>query len=500
MKNDLSEVHFPQLINNDNMENYAIMEGISFVEESWTLMPKPGIINTEDEYDWTDINNGDYTTPVKNQNGCGSCWVFAATGVLESIIKIREGCSSFNPDLSEQYVLSCLPLSGSCLGGWAYRVFLYIMDISQDGNGCNGIIQESCFPYQTNDEISCYLKCDDWQDTLIPIKDHGFFIPDGSPTDWDRIKSQIRSTGPVTACMYVTEDFIRWGSTHHYKSDYYHNTSSNGGINHIIMIVGWKDDETIDNGGYWICKNSWGEEWGTNGFFNIEYGTLNIDNQFSMISWVDYDNTSFNWPPTAIIDGPLYGMVSKNITCSAESSFDPDRDDLTYIWDFGDGSTITGNIVNHSYQSYGTYTITLQVIDSNGQQSSTTAPASIQRFNRRPNKLQLLGPTIISTNIEHTFEIVASDPENGHLNYIINWGDDTENQCIGPVKSDEHIQVNHAWHDPGIYLITLYAEDMIGEQSRTETYCVFILNSRTTQWIQLFYKIIDEPILKDLET
>ena len=50
----------------------------------------------------------DWTTPAKNQRRCSSCIIFGIIGALESIIKIREGCADFNPDLSEQYIMSCI--------------------------------------------------------------------------------------------------------------------------------------------------------------------------------------------------------------------------------------------------------------------------------------------------------------------------------------------------------------------------------------------------------
>jgi len=38
-----------------------------------------------------------------------------------------------------------------------------------------------------------------------------------------------------------------------------------------------------------------------------------------------------------------------------------------FVWNFGDVSTQTGQVVNHTYQSSGTYTVTLTITDSSGQ-------------------------------------------------------------------------------------------------------------------------------------
>ena len=43
-------------------------------------------------------------------------------------------------------------------------------------------------------------------------------------------------------------------------------------IDHAIKLVGWKDDATIPNGGYWIVQNNWNTTWGESGYMRIAYG------------------------------------------------------------------------------------------------------------------------------------------------------------------------------------------------------------------------------------
>ena len=112
----------------------------------------------------------------------GDCGVFSALGALESIIKIRENCADINPDLSEQYVLSCLPAAAQEYGkGCTYGVlpsnaYKYIMSTTPEGNHHNGITWESCFPYQARDYsqgLTYNQICDDWLEYLVPITDYG---------------------------------------------------------------------------------------------------------------------------------------------------------------------------------------------------------------------------------------------------------------------------------------------------------------------------------------
>ncbi len=346
-------------IENKSIPGFGVMQNVlsyyrKEVEKPHAIAPLPHY------FSWLD---GGWVTPAKNQGNCGSCWDFAAIGALESIIKIREGIAALNPDLSEQYVMSCLPNAGSCKGGSPYLAYYYIKSTSSEGNYHNGIVTEDCFPYEAKDWIPCSHKCSNWEEKLVPIKDYGYWIPDGSNEDRQRIKTQIMENGPVVSFMDATQDFTKWGLYHHNSTDYYPYKRGRG-INHCIVILGWKDDDSIPHGGYWICKNSWGKYWGYNGFFNIEYGSLNIDSY--EITWVDYDSNAYNWPPAADAGGPYFGSVGQEIIFDGSKSND-DGKIVEWNWQFGDGSSANGSKIKHSYNKRGIYNVILQVKDEDGK-------------------------------------------------------------------------------------------------------------------------------------
>lgn len=68
--------------------------------------------------------------------------------------------------------------------------------------------------------------------------------------------------------MYVYEDFP------HYKEGIYSQVWGQYKGNHAICIVGYNTSGYTD---YWICKNSWGADWGENGFFMIKMGECGIE-------------------------------------------------------------------------------------------------------------------------------------------------------------------------------------------------------------------------------
>lgn len=213
--------------------------------------PLSPLLNTyiPGQLDWRN-NAGDWVTPVRDQLGCGGCWAFSALAVIEARINIELNDSNYNPDLSEQDVISCNGL-GNCNGG----LETYALDYAKS----NGVVRESCFPYQGGDGI-CSDKCPDWQNQTSKILDYSMFSGPSA------IKQAISQYGPVTAYMAVYDDFYFYNhGVYKWAWGYFEGY-------HSIAVVGYNDA-----GKYWICKNSWGTGWGENGYFRIDYSEDVLD-------------------------------------------------------------------------------------------------------------------------------------------------------------------------------------------------------------------------------
>lgn len=359
------------------------------------------VIDLPDHFSWTEYEGEDWTTPARDQGDCGSCWLFAALGTFESIINIREGRANLDPDLSEQYVLSCLPEAGSCSGGTVEGALYYIADTSDAGNNCNGVITESCFPYQASDDVPCSAKSNDWMEYLVPIKNCRH-VDLGYDTYRVRevLKSWIMENGPVATNMYVTELFGLWGVIFHNLKFYFPYIDITDNVyNHCVVIVGWKDDPSIRRGGYWICKNSWGTDWGDNGFFSIEYGSLNVADE---IIWVDYDPESFDWPPGA---------------------------------DYNNFNQESGN----------------------PSQMIRRYPINLGRC--IPDVPTITGPISGIAGTEYEYNITTTAPCGDDVYYYVEWGDHQTEEWIGPYESGKEITVKHTWSKSGSYEIKVKARD-----------------------------------------
>ncbi|HEY4657440.1 MAG TPA: PKD domain-containing protein, partial [Candidatus Bathyarchaeia archaeon] len=74
-----------------------------------------------------------------------------------------------------------------------------------------------------------------------------------------------------------------------------------------------------------------------------------------------------NAPPVATFTGSSNSVFTGGtVTFDATSSSDIDGTIVSYLWDFGDGSTGSGATASHSYANGGTYTVRLTVTDNQG--------------------------------------------------------------------------------------------------------------------------------------
>jgi len=188
---------------------------------------------------------------VKNQGDCGSCWTFSTSGCLESAHAIATGKLV---TLSEQQLIDCAGdfNNNGCNGGLPSQAFEYIYY-----NG--GLDTEDSYPYEGEDDSCRY------DPSNIGAKVTG--IVNITQNDENGLLDAVATVGPVSICFDVADDFMDY-SGGVYSSDECGSQPSD--VNHAVLVVGY--NVTSDATDYWIVKNSWGADWGLDGYFWIERG------------------------------------------------------------------------------------------------------------------------------------------------------------------------------------------------------------------------------------
>lgn len=210
---------------------------------------------------------------VGNQGGnsgslCGSCWAFATTGVLEGQI------SKFGElkELSEQYLMDCFRGEG-CKGGVPADALRFIKK-----NG-GRIPTDENYPYEGKNQF-CRAEA-----PLEDLQLGDFIVINTSKYNELILRSMVYHFGPtiVTMPWWNSGDdgfvFYNDGVFECAGDNVWNANRTNG---HALLIVGYGTDEEL--GDYWLLKNSWGTNWGLDGYAKLSRRAENVCNFVSSIA------------------------------------------------------------------------------------------------------------------------------------------------------------------------------------------------------------------------
>jgi C1A family cysteine protease len=201
--------------------------------------------------------------PARYQEGCGSCWAFAAAAAFEiSYCIVNPDARPADVDVSEQHILSCA--AGSCIGTLPEIALRWMKN--------HRIAEESAIVYQGRD-----FDCPQQNAPTDYITQDWGYVKVSNPLYPSRqdLKEAICRHGSVISCMTTTDKFHRdgWG-TDAQRSAIFRETPDLP-TNHVVTLVGWDDDRRA-----WLVRNSWGTRgdrpWGMDGYCWIGYGCYNI--------------------------------------------------------------------------------------------------------------------------------------------------------------------------------------------------------------------------------
>lgn len=164
-----------------------------------------------------------------------------------------------------------------------------------------------------------------------------------------------------------------------------------------------------------------------------------------------------NAPPVARIDVKPVAAIDEPVTVDASKSVDSDGQIVHYQWDFGDGSSGSGQKTEHSWKHPGKYTIQLTITDDATVGNSEKTEKQTIVINAPPVP-DIKAGRVIAADTPMTFDATGSnDPDGRIVQFFWDMGD--ENKKQGPV-------IDHAYQLPGEYQGKLTVVDDSGTLNR----------------------------------
>lgn len=358
------------------MKNLQELPAVPDIKSDFRAVPEAGrVAELPSKFD---AREEGIVTSVKNQMPYGACWAFAMASAMETSL-LRRGAGIF--DLSEEHLCYFFANRvGDVLGNTDNDYNYHNMynwtgekDYHEGGNDMlaaeflstwSGMAAEDEFPLLTNPSHTEFI-----------YQNHDFsgaykteaYLEDSVFSDYsvERMKQLLLEYSSVSI-MYKAVDSYYNPDTAAYSC------TTSGGVNHVVTVVGWDDTFSKENfnevsnvsaDGAWIVKNSWGENWGENGYFYLSYEDKSISTLVcaTAVPYPEYSNNYFYDGSSGISSYPL--AAGEGMACIFETKAG------------GKHQEILGEVVTHTWTDNTVYSIQVytNLKDRNNPLSGTPA-------------------------------------------------------------------------------------------------------------------------------
>lgn len=242
-------------------------------------------------------NNDNLPHYVGNQQGTNICWAFASLTAFESSL-YKMGVTNYEANLNFSeldlaYTTQVANRDGLNVSGGTFDLAYEYLSSGQ--GPVNEKANETTSNYAWTSDVNAtnYYA----QNFYADREKSGYFaleacyypsrssLEGSAKTDLrNSIKNHIKTYGAVSASIFMDKGSV-------YEKFYYNYTGIKS-ANHAITLIGWDDDvtctlyDTVYTGAY-IAQNSYGTDFGDNGYFYVMYDDTNVEENVNGFVRVD---------------------------------------------------------------------------------------------------------------------------------------------------------------------------------------------------------------------
>jgi len=213
-----------------------------------------------DAFDWRNKDGTNFLESVVTQGDCGSCYTISTVHMLTARNKIRAGTTK-QPSFSVSFPLYCSEYNQGCDGGYGFLQSKWNEDV--------GLVPASCSPFSTGGGSCKVTKNCDLGGKRYRAHNHHYVGGYYGASDAESIKQELVEKGPLVMSFEPQEDFM------YYKNGVYKSGPNKihqewEQVDHAVLLIGYGVE---GQQAFWTMQNSWGADWGEDGYFRMARGS-----------------------------------------------------------------------------------------------------------------------------------------------------------------------------------------------------------------------------------
>jgi PKD repeat protein len=174
-----------------------------------------------------------------------------------------------------------------------------------------------------------------------------------------------------------------------------------------------------------------------------------------------------NVPPTANFSYTKSYPTTNDIIQFNDTSIDSDGNISSWLWDFNDGTSSTISNPKHRFNTTGTYNVSLEVTDNDGEKNLVTKTINVSQPSNSPNIPPIASFSFypFTAEINDTIQFTDSSTDSDGFIYLYYWdfGDGNTSELKNPIK---------IFDKAGTYTVSLNVTD---DNGATNTYTNYII-------------------------